>query len=291
MAQTQAIQRRIRSVRNAGQITKALEVVAASRMRRIQDSVAKVRLYAELADSIMSSIAPSQEAKNHPYFQDGGGKTKLYLIFTSDRGQAGAYNSNIFNLAHKNFLEDKSQGFRSAVIVYGRKGAAHLSHLAEIELVGAYEDLADAPDANVFAPALETIQNGMQQFIFKSVHIIHTQFKSSLSQQASISQLLPVALNTDESQENITNTVHEFEPGIDDVLEEALRLYFEARLMAAKIEAAASEHAMRMIAMGNANRNASELAENLTLELNSVRQAAITQEIAEITGGAEAIAV
>jgi F-type H+-transporting ATPase subunit gamma len=137
MAQTQAIQRRIRSVRNAGQITKALEVVAASRMRRIQESVVRVRRYGELADSIMRKIAPSQEAAHHPYFKPSSGKTQLYVIFSSDRGQAGAFNSNVFAAAHNSFIKDKAAGLTPAVIVFGRKGAAHFAHLSDIELAGA----------------------------------------------------------------------------------------------------------------------------------------------------------
>lgn len=296
MAQTQSLQRRIRSVKNAGQITKALEVVAASRMRRIQDSVARVRAYAQLADSIMRRVAPNQEAAHHPYFRQQSGKTTLYIIFSSDRGQAGAFNSNTFNQAHSSFADGQKQDLKPAVIVFGRKGAARFAHLAGIELVGAYEDVADAPEANVFAPVLETIRTGMAEGRFSSVQIIYTEFKSSLSQQVRQIQLLPIALevrpqpDTTDTKAEDTDKVYEFEPSVEAVLEEAVRLYFEARLMQAKVESSASEHAMRMVAMGNAHRNASDLTEDLTLELNSVRQAAITQEIAEITGGAEAIA-
>jgi F-type H+-transporting ATPase subunit gamma len=290
MAQTQIIQRRIRSVRNAGQITKALEVVAASRMRRIQGSVERVRRYAEVADSIMRRIAPSQEAKSHPYFKTGGGKTRLYIIFNSDRGQAGAFNSNIFAQAHHSFLQDKADGFKSEVIVFGRKGTGHFARLAEIEMVGAYENIEDIPEANVFAPVLGAIENGFADNRFDSVRMIYTSFKSSLVQQVTQTQLLPISLPDEISEDKAEALkVYEFEPNIEAVLEEALRIYFEARLMSARVESAASEHSMRMIAMGNANRNARELVDDLTLELNSVRQAAITQEIAEITGGAEAI--
>lgn len=291
MAQTQTIKRRIRSVNNAGQITKALEVVAASRMRRIQGSVERVRRYAQVADSIMRRIAPSQEAQTHPYFKSGGGKTRLYVIFSSDRGQAGAYNSNVFAQAHKSFLQDKDEGYVSAVIVFGRKGTAHFARLADIEMIGAYEDIADIPEANVFAPVLSMIEDGFDENRFESVQIIHTEFKSSLSQQVKQSPLLPITLpeSTGSEEQPEAVKVYEFEPTVEAVLEEALRIYFEARLMSARIESAASEHSMRMVAMGNANRNARDLADDLTLELNSVRQAAITQEIAEITGGAEAI--
>jgi F-type H+-transporting ATPase subunit gamma len=289
MAQTQVIQRRIRSVKNAGQITKALEVVAASRMRRIQDSVVRVRRYADLADSIMRRIAPSQEALQHPYFRPAAGKTQLYVLFTSDRGQAGAFNSNVFSLAHTSFMQDRAAGLTPSVIVFGRKGSSHFAHINEVEMLGAYQDIADTPDVNVFAPLLETIQTGMEQNRFSSVQIIYTEFKSSLAQHVRKVQLLPVSLEAKEDAGQPT-IVYEFEPGIEAVLEEALRLYFESRFMAARVESAASENAMRMIAMGNAHRNASDLADALTLELNSVRQAAITQEIAEIIGGAEAIA-
>jgi F-type H+-transporting ATPase subunit gamma len=289
MAQTQIIQRRIRSVKNAGQITKALEVVAASRMRRIQDSVAKVRHYAELADSIMRKIAPSQEAHQHPYFRPGAGKTNLYVIFNSDRGQAGAFNSNIFGLAHKSFLQDRASGLGSEVVVFGRKGTSHFSRLEHAEMIGAYEDVADTPEVNVFAPVLETIQGAMAEGRLASVQMLYTEFKSSLVHTAKQIQLLPITLEPVAANQPIDTMVYEFEPVIESVLEEALRLYFEARLMAARIESAASENAMRMLAMGNAHRNASDLVDDLTLELNSVRQAAITQEIAEITGGAEAI--
>ncbi len=290
MAQTQAIQRRIRSVKNAGQITKALEVVAASRMRRIQDSVVKVRHYAQTATDIMRKIAPSQEAGQHPYFKPGLGKTKLYIVFTSDRGQAGAFNSNVFSQSHRSFVQDKADGLTPAVIVFGKKGANHFAHIAGMELIGSYQDIADTPDVNVFAPVLETIRNGVANGDFSSVQIIFTEFKSSLVQATKQIQLLPISLETTETPDEASSVVYEFEPAIDAVLEEALRLYFESCLMSAKVESAASENAMRMLAMGNAHRNASDLADDLTLELNSVRQAAITQEIAEIIGGAEAIA-
>lgn len=289
MAQTQIIQRRIRSVRNAGQITKALEVVAASRMRRIQESVIKVRHYAELADYIMRRVAQNPEAANYPYFKPGIGKTKLYIIFNSDRGQAGAFNSNIFAQAHNSFLEDRKAGLKPVIVVFGRKGTSHFARISDIELGGAYENIADSPDVNVFAPVIETIQSGMSEGQFSSVQLIYTEFKSSLVQTVRQIQLLPVAIEQ-AAEETQPTKVYEFEPGIEQVLEESLRLYFEARIMAARVESAVSENAMRMVAMGNAHRNASDLTDALTLELNSVRQAAITQEIAEITAGTEAIA-
>lgn len=290
MAQTQILKRRLRSVRNAGQITKALEVVAASRMRKIQMLVEKSRRFGELADSIIRRIAPSQEAKQSIYFKDNGSKTKLYVVFNSDRGQAGAFNSNVFNVARDAISEDRKIGLSPHIIVFGRKGASHFSRITDIALQGAYVDVPDAPDANFFAPVLESILDGFKEEKYSAVDIIFTQFISSLNQKVQRLPLLPVKLTEQVSESDITTKVFEFEPNIETVIDQALQLYLEARIMQAKIESSTSENAMRMVAMGNANRNAGDLMDALTLELNSLRQAVITQEIAEITGGTEALA-
>jgi F-type H+-transporting ATPase subunit gamma len=284
MAQTRVLQRRIRSVKNAKQITKALEVVAASRMRKVLDFVEGARTYGQIAASIISRITSSAESKTHPLFSPDQSQPPLYVIFTSDRGQAGAFNSNIFNLSLKSFQEEKG---RPQVYVFGRKGTRYFSRLADIDLKGAYEDIPDAPDVNVFSGLLSDMLTAIEQRQVGKIIFIYTEFISSLTQKAKLSQLMPVEPSETESADN---KVYEFEPDISEVLDEAIRLYLESRLMQARIESAASEHAMRMVAMGNANRNANDLIDSLTLELNATRQAAITQEIAEITGGAAAIA-
>ncbi|HVO86126.1 MAG TPA: ATP synthase F1 subunit gamma [Candidatus Binatia bacterium] len=285
MAQTRTLQRRIRSVRNAKQITKALEVVAASRMRRVVAAVNGVRTYGEMAEQIMQRVAANPEVHSLPYFAPASSGPTLYVIVTSDRGQAGAFNSNVFNLAISSFQAEKT---KPQVVVFGRKGSRFFSHLDGLELRGTFEDIADTPEANVFASLMDTIASGLASGEFGQVKIIYTQFISSLAQKATSFQLFPVQPATDEAQAS-AKTVYEFEPEVQDVVEEAVRLYTEAKLIQARIESAASEHAMRMVAMGNANRNATDLIDSLTLELNATRQAAITQEIAEITGGAEAL--
>jgi len=288
MAQTRVIQRRIRSVKNAKQITKALEVVAASRMRRVVELVEGARTYGELAAGIMQRISSSPEAANTVYFGSNSDGPALYIVFTSDRGQAGAFNSNIFNLTLKLAEVERT---KPQIVVFGRKGTRFFARLSGIELIGTYEDLADSPDVNVFAPVIETIVDGLNDGKFSRVVVVYTTFESSLSQKATSFQLFPADASQLPTDDTATpNKVYEFEPDISDVLDEAIGLYTQARLVQSKIDSAASEHAMRMVAMGNANRNASDLIDNLTLELNATRQAAITQEIAEITGGAAAIA-
>jgi F-type H+-transporting ATPase subunit gamma len=287
MAQTRTLQRRIRSVKNAKQITKALEVVAAARMRRVVQLVEGSRTYGELAADIMRRIAGNPEAKNHPFFAPAADKPTLYIIITSDRGQAGAFNSNVFNLALEGFKAEKQ---RPQVVVFGRKGSRFFSRLAGLDLRGTYENIPDNPDVNVFAPIIDLIEQSAADGSIGRVVIIYTQFLSPLVQKAGTFQFLPIDINQVDTQVPAEPKVYEFEPETTDVLDEAIRLYAAAKLMQARIESAASEHAMRMVAMGNANRNASDLIDDLTLELNATRQAAITQEIAEITGGAAAIA-
>ena len=285
MAQTKTIQRRIRSVKNAKQITKALEVVAASRMRKVVQLVEGSRTYGELAAAVMAKISANPEAQTQTYFSPPTGKPTLYIVITSDRGQAGAFNSNIFHLAIGTI---KEEAIRPQVVVFGRKGTRFFSRLAGIDMVGAYEDLPDVPEVNAFAPVMERVIGGMGSGELGKVVMIYTQFVSSLTQKAVSVQLFPATPSAEPETNN--QMVYEFEPDISNVLEEGIRLYLEARLMQAKVESAASEQAMRMLAMGNATRNANDLIDNLTLELNATRQAAITQEIAEITGGAAAIA-
>jgi F-type H+-transporting ATPase subunit gamma len=293
MASTQLLKRRIRSIGNTKQITKAMELVAAARMRRVIEAAQKSRIYADAATAILRRLSRSPEAAQHPYFNPPAAKGKLYIIFNSDRGLAGAYNSNVFNVAAKAFAEDNKAGLSPMVIAFGRKGARHFSRGSNIELLGAYDNIDDDPDINVFAPVLETISAGMEQAHFSSVSLIFTESISTMVQQVRTIQLLPISPQTESSEtaqaDKSTDHAYELEPDGLTVLDAALRLYFESALRRARVEAAASEHAMRMISMGNANRNATDLIDILTLELNATRQAAITQEVAEIIGGAEAI--
>lgn len=293
MASTQLLKRRVRSVSNTKQITKAMELVAAARMRRVMEAAKKSRVYADASITILRRLSRNPEAAQHPYFKPAASRGHLYITFNSDRGLAGAYNANVFNAAARAFVEDSKGGFNPMVIAYGRKGAQHFSRGSNIELLGTYDDIEDESDINVFAPLLETISDGIEQSRFNSVSLIFTESISTMVQRVRTLQLLPITpdLAADEAveAEESPKIIYELEPDSKVVLEAALRLYFESALHRARIEAAASEHAMRMISMGNANRNATDLIDALTLELNATRQAAITQEVAEIIGGAEAI--
>jgi F-type H+-transporting ATPase subunit gamma len=267
-------------------------LVAAAKMRRVTEAAQKSRAYADASVSILQRLSKTPEAAQHPYFSPANGKPRLYVIFTSDSGLAGAFNVNVFNAAVRAFAADGVSNAKPAVIVFGRKGAHHFSHGSNIELVGTYEKVEDDPDINVFAPVLNTIIDGFNEARFSALSIIFTQSVSTLVQQVRVLQLLPVPdeITADVEKPQGPPIAYELEPDGNAVLDSALRLYFESALRRARVESAASEHAMRMVSMGNATRNATDLIDSLTLELNATRQAAITQEVAEIIGGAEAIA-
>lgn len=291
MANTQALKRRIRSVSNTKQITKAMELVAAAKMRRVQEAAGKARIYSDAAISILRQLTGSVEARQNVFFSPILGKSKLYVIFTSDGGLAGAYNSNVFNAAGNSFIEDRNNGISPQVVVFGRKGSRHFSRLNGVQLRGTYEGVEDDPDMNAFAAVLETIMDGTAEGELSNVTLIYTESISTMVQKVRKLQLIPVEAPEETTEtENYIKRAYEFEPDAGEVLNSALRLYFESSLRRARIDSAASEHAMRMMSMNNANRNAGDLIDNLKLELNATRQAAITQEMAEIIGGANAIA-
>ena len=290
MANTQALKRRIRSVGNTQQITKAMELVAATKMRRVQDAAAKAHTYADAAMTALGRLSANVEIKYNPFFRPVG-DNKLYIIFNSDRGLAGAYNANIFNAAATAFAADKKSGTRPSVITYGRKGARYFARGTNIELLGEYENIADIPDINIFAPVIETITDAVMAGKFGAIDLIYTESLSTLSQRVRTLNLVPIKPPEEVADaKGPAEIVYELEPNAEVVLDSAIKLYLQASLWRARIEAAAAEHAMRMISMNNANRNAGDLIDGLTLELNATRQAAITQEMAEIISAAEAIA-
>jgi len=200
MANTQALKRRIRSVGNTRQITKAMEMVSAAKMRRVQAAAERAHIYSDAAIAILRRTASSPEATRSPYFKPADVKAKLYIIISSDSGLAGAYNSNIFNFAHKRFNDDRAQGIRPHIIAIGRKGAHHFSRATNVELIGDYENVPDNPDVNVFASIVESIKKGVEDGQYCGVELIYNQFRSTMNQQAAGLQLVPIAPPTDTTE-------------------------------------------------------------------------------------------
>lgn len=287
MANTTALKRRITSVKNTKQITKAMELVAASKMRRAQEQTLKTRDYARLADEILTRLRELTNVNKHPLFVHRAVKNKLYIVVTSDRGLAGAYNSNVLRQLTKSLQEDKASKVNAQLIIVGKQAARFVTRLEDINVLASYHDFPEKPDANDIAPILQTIT---ELFIKRNVDVvdaIFTDYKSSITQVVKVQRVLPAAFTEHPISHDLESA--DFEPSPEKVLETVTIRLIESQLSQIFYESQASEQSMRMMAMKNATDNANELVEDLTLAFNTARQAAITQELAEITGGAEAM--
>ncbi len=297
MANTQALKRRITSVKNTKQITKAMELVAASKMRRAQESALKTRAYRNTAREILARLQQLKRANNSPYFAKRTVKSRLYIVISSNRGLAGAYNSNILRLFNKQLQRDETDGVASKAIIIGKKAAQFAARIETLELVGVYTDFSDRPSQADIQPLLSSAYELFTSETVDEVEVIYTDYKSSITQIATVQQLLPAAIRDDETHEVIEKTdrfisdINDvvFEPSPEVVLQRIVPKLVEAQLMQSVLEAIASEQSMRMMAMKNASDNAGDLIDDLTLAYNGARQAGITQELAEIAGGAAAV--
>jgi len=285
MASTIVLRRRIKSIKNTRQITQAQQLVAASKLRRAQEYAQASEPYAALAQELLARIGNITEVSRQPLFEKRTVKNRLYILITSNTGLAGAYNANVLKQLTNSVKEDQQQKVASHVIAVGNKGAQFVRRLREINLQAAYPGFGDHPTANDIRPVLNTIIEQYKSEAVDEVVVLFTKFKSTVVQIASSQQLLP-AQPVEASE---TNTISNFEPDVETVIDQAATRLIEAQVWQALLESIASEHAMRMVAMKNATDNAKDLIDDYTLELNTARQAAITQELAEITGGAEAL--
>jgi F-type H+-transporting ATPase subunit gamma len=286
VASTIALKRRITSIKGTRQITKAMELVSASKLRRAQEYAQRSRDYRDLAYDLLRKLNAMSEVERQPLFAKRPVKNRLYVIVTSNTGLAGAYNANTLKILTQGLQRDRDAKVKSHVIAIGSKGAQFVRRLHDVDLAAVYPPFGDQPTANDVRPILNTIIERYKDKTVDEVYIIYTKFRSTVVQEAQSQQILPAPLPEEvEKAELISN----FEPDVETVVEQTATRLIEAQIWQAVLESLASEHAMRMMATKNATDNANELIDDYTLELNTARQAAITQELAEITGGAEAL--
>jgi F-type H+-transporting ATPase subunit gamma len=287
MASMIVLKRRIGSVKNTRQITKAMELVSASKLRRAQEFAQRSRDYRDLAYDLLRRLNAIGEVSIHSLFVKREVKNRLYIIVTSNMGLAGAYNSNSLKVLTQSLQEDEKKHVKSHVITIGSKGAQFVRRLSGVDLLAVYPPFSDQPSINEMRPILNTVIEKYEDGSVDDVQIIYTVYISAVNQQSQMLGILPAPL-PDELDEasNISN----FEPDTETVVEQVTTRLIEAQIWQAILESLASEHAMRMITTKNATDNANDLIDDYTLELNTARQAAITQELAEISGGVEALA-
>jgi F-type H+-transporting ATPase subunit gamma len=291
MASRQQIKRRIGSVKNTKQITKAMQLVSASKLRRAQEAAVGPQAYADMARAILAKLKPlANEDGQFQLFTPRPVKARLLLVVSSDRGLAGAYNANVIRKMIAETKADREAGIKTSVIVIGRQAANAAGRISDLDVRGAYTDLPDRPDADDLRPVLSTAVNAFVDGQIDAVDMIYTKFISMVSQQVQVRRILPAGFDDQQdgdepaSMEGVT-----VEPSAEVLLRSVAMRLLDAQIYQAVLDAFASEHSMRMLAMKTATDNATELAEDLTLAYNNARQAAITQELAEISGGAEAM--
>jgi F-type H+-transporting ATPase subunit gamma len=282
------IKHRIKSVRNTRQITKAMELVSASKMRRAQERAKLSRDYQTAAYDLLLRLNGLADVGSHPLFAHRKVSSRLYLIVTSNSGLAGAYNYNVLKEFTAGLRTDKENKVTSYVITIGHKGAQFARRLKGVSLLAVYPAFGDQPSANDIRPILNTLIDEYHDKKIDEADIIYTVFKSNISQQATRLNLLPAHIDGQTPKPSVTAYTN-FEPSVEEVLDNAAVRLIEVQIWQALLESLASEHSMRMVAMKSATDNANDLIDDLTLEFNTARQAAITQELAEITNGAEAI--
>jgi F-type H+-transporting ATPase subunit gamma len=282
------LRRRIRSVKSTQKITKAMELIAASRINRARRAVEAARPYAMMITEVISSLAVSSEVGDHPLIAPHESIRRVGLVIvTSDRGLAGAYNTNVLRRAERLAKEERDAGREVVIYSLGRKAETYFKYRQQ-SIAESWTGIADQPR---FASACEIGDRVMKDYTageLDRVWLVYTDFKSAMTQVSAVAQVLPV-----EPQQFEGGSAYPaqflFEPAPEDILTMLIPRYVQHRIFAGLLEGAASEHASRQRAMKAASDNAGDIIEDLTREANRARQAAITTEISEIVGGAEAL--
>lgn len=283
MATLKQIRGRIRAAKNIQQITKAMKLVAAARLKKATDRVTQARPYSDKLKEIMASLASGGELPNHPLLQRRPVERALYIVLTSDRGLAGAFNTSLLRLASdtmKNADHDK------VLVTYGKKATQFFSRRG-FDIISS----VSAPSAGARLEDAAQITRGARQ-MFESgevdaVYVIYAKFVSAIRQVPQAVQLLPI--EAPEGASTGASRDLTFEPSPEAVLDILLPRYFQTLVWQAMLESTASEFGARMTAMTGATDNAGKMIQELTLKANRERQAAITKEILEVVGGAEAL--
>ena len=298
-AQLRVYRRRIRSVKSTKKITRAMELIAASRIVKAQQRVQAAQPYARQITRVISALASQTATIDHPLLQEQTDESRVaVLVITSDRGLAGGYNANALRTAAQ--LEEllRSEGKEPVAFLVGRKAASYYRfrgrHIEQswtgFSEQPTYEDAREVADALIDAFIRTEEEGGVGE-----IHVVHTEYVSALSQKPVANRVLPLVVeeveeSEDSAPEGGALPLYEFEPSPEVLLDSLLPRYVQARVYAALLESAASESASRRRAMKAATDNADELIKTLTRAANAARQAEITQEISEIVGGATALA-
>jgi F-type H+-transporting ATPase subunit gamma len=286
MAILKAIRKRISSVRNTQQITKAMKMVSAAKLRRAQEAAVAARPYAEKMTELLKNVSARVSSEAHPLLRTREEKKIDLVLFTSDRGLCGGYNANLIRAAEA-FMR-KNAGKAIEITLVGRKGADHFRR-RRANIAGRYINVLATPAEELAAEIAQKLISRFSSGETDAVYIIYGHFRSALSQVPTLEKLLPVTLTESSDTEAQQLTEYLYEPGLQQLLASLLPRITDVAAQRALLEATASEHGARMTAMDSATSNAAKMIGSLTLQMNRARQASITRELMEIVGTAEAL--
>ncbi len=289
MANLKSIKKRIASVKSTRQITKAMKMVSAAKLRRAQDNIIAARPYAGKLEEVLQSLSGCTEGDIHPLLEVREPKKLLLLVVTSDRGLCGGFNANLSKAADRFIRENKAIYEQISVMTLGRKGYEYLKNRHTVSKN--YPNLISKPNYQTAALLGDEIIEGYLEEQYDKVIVLYNAFKTVMSQDITFHQLLPVQPPEATASSAIDDSQVEYiyEPSVNELMNEILPKNIKVQIFKAMLESVAAEHGARMTAMDSASKNASEMIGKLTLQYNRARQAAITTELMEIISGSESI--
>ncbi|MEJ6539476.1 MAG: F0F1 ATP synthase subunit gamma [Halioglobus sp.] len=286
MAAGKEIRTKISSIQSTQKITSAMEMVAASKMRRAQERMQLGKPYSRRMRAVVGHIANAAPEYKHMYMETREVKRVGYIIVSTDRGLCGGLNMNLFKTTVRSMKEWNDQGVDVDLSLIGAKAAAFFGSLGG-NITAAVRDLGEEPSLSSLIGGVKAMLNAYEEGKIDRLYLVGNQFVNTMTQQPEVEQLLP--LEAEQSNEMKHHWDYIYEPDAKDLLEDLLTRYIESQVYQAVVENGACEQAARMLAMKNATENAGDLIDDLQLIYNKARQAAITQELSEIVSGAAAI--
>jgi F-type H+-transporting ATPase subunit gamma len=287
MANTKEVRKQIASIKSTQKITAAMEMVAASKIRKTQTEMQLGRPYSEKIKEVISHIATSSSEYSHPFYENREAKKACFIVVSSDKGLCGGLNINLFKNVIQKAAELNDQGVESSFALIGVK-AANFFKAVGGNVVANVQKLGDKPDPDMLIGLTKTVLDLHKDNEIDQVYICSNKFVNTMTQQPGVQQLIPLPAIEDDGLTS-THWDYIYEPEAKELLEGLMTRYIESLIYHAVVENNACEQAAKMLAMKNATENAGDLIKELELLYNNVRQAAITQELSEIVGGAAAV--
>lgn len=288
MAGAKEIRSKIASIKNTQKITRAMEMVAASKMRKTQERMRASKPYATKIYNVVRHLARSNSEYRHPFMIDRETKRIGLIVVTSDRGLCGGLNANLLRETLRNMKQWQDKGKEIDLCVVGRKGQAFFKRVGG-RVLASVDQLGDKPKINDLIGVVKVMIDAFYKGEIDALHIVYNEFVNTMTQKPSIKQLLPLPQAEEDSKQLGHHWDYIYEPDAKDLLETLLERYIELQTYQGVVENIACEQAAKMIAMKSATDNAGDLIKEFQLAYNKARQAAITQELAEIVGGADAL--